>query len=68
MKEKAGDSELLRHLQQRSFEYFLHEVNPSNGLILDKTEEDWPCSIAADATIMARITSQRCDVAWFTSS
>ncbi|HEX4235750.1 MAG TPA: hypothetical protein VH041_15765, partial [Caldimonas sp.] len=47
MKEKAGDSELLRHLQRRSFEYFLHEVNPDNGLVLDKTEEDWPCSIAA---------------------
>ncbi|HEY2558461.1 MAG TPA: glucoamylase family protein [Caldimonas sp.] len=47
MKEKAGDSELLRHLQRRSFDYFLNEVNPDNGLILDKTEEDWPSSIAA---------------------
>jgi hypothetical protein len=45
--DKARDNELLRHLQQRSFEYFLHEVNPENGLVLDKTEEDWPCSIAA---------------------
>jgi hypothetical protein len=39
--------ELLRHLQKHSFDYFIHEVNPRNGLILDKTAENWPCSIAA---------------------
>ena len=38
---------LLRQLQKNSFDYFTHEVNPANGLILDKTEEDWPASIAA---------------------
>ena len=41
------DSELLRHLQQNSFGYFVHEVNRQNGLVLDKTAEDWPSSIAA---------------------
>ena len=40
-------TELLRQLQKHSFDYFIHEVNPANGLILDKTEEDWPASIAA---------------------
>ncbi len=47
MKDKAQDSELLRHLQEHSFGYFVHEVNRGNGLVLDKTEEDWPASIAA---------------------
>jgi hypothetical protein len=47
MSESAHDSELLRHLQENSFGYFVNEVNRQNGLILDKTEEDWPASIAA---------------------
>ncbi len=47
MKGQAGNSERLRHLQARSFGYFVHEVNRTNGLVLDKTEEDWPASIAA---------------------
>ena len=47
MKDQAGNAELLRHLQAHSFDYFVHEVNRSNGLVLDKTEEDWPASIAA---------------------
>lgn len=38
---------LLRSLQKDSFGYFVHEVNPANGLVLDKTAEDWPASIAA---------------------
>jgi len=41
------NDELLRHLQKHSFDYFVHEVNPRNGLILDKTADNWPCSIAA---------------------
>ncbi|MEO8837047.1 MAG: glucoamylase family protein [Caldimonas sp.] len=47
LQDKAHDSELLRHLQEKSFGYFVHEVNRKNGLVLDKTEEDWPASIAA---------------------
>jgi hypothetical protein len=43
----AHDGELLGHLQRSSFGYFVHEVNPSNGLVLDKTAADWPSSIAA---------------------
>ena len=38
---------LLLRLQRNSFAYFVHETNPSNGLVLDKTSDDWPASIAA---------------------
>ncbi|MEO8308800.1 MAG: glucoamylase family protein [Pseudomonadota bacterium] len=40
-------ADTLRRLQRSSFEYFIHEVNPTNGLIRDKTAPDWPASIAA---------------------
>ena len=41
------DSQALRRLQRHSFDYFVHEVNRSNGLVLDKTASPWPASIAA---------------------
>ena len=47
MSDRPEHVELLRHLQEHSFGYFVHEVNRANGLVLDKTEEDWPASIAA---------------------
>src|SRR5579862_3276962 len=37
----------LEILQRESFSYFVHETNPSNGLVIDKTAPDWPASIAA---------------------
>lgn len=37
----------LEKLQRQSFSYFLHETNPVNGLVIDKTAADWPASIAA---------------------
>jgi hypothetical protein len=37
----------LEKLQHESFNYFLHETNPANGLVIDKTAADWPASIAA---------------------
>jgi hypothetical protein len=37
----------LELLQRESFSYFLHETNPANGLVIDKTAPDWPASIAA---------------------
>ncbi|MBL8580422.1 MAG: hypothetical protein JNK47_24780 [Mesorhizobium sp.] len=43
---RASTAELLE-LQHDSFDYFLKEVNPENGLILDKTAANWPASIAA---------------------
>ena len=38
---------VLQSLQRESFRYFEHEINPDNGLVLDKTAPDWPCSVAA---------------------
>jgi hypothetical protein len=43
----------LQILQDQSFRYFLHEVNPDNGLIIDKTTADWPSSIAATGFALA---------------
>jgi hypothetical protein len=43
----ADDWELLDRVQRRSFAYFENEVNPANGLVADKTDSQWPASIAA---------------------
>ncbi|MER9272852.1 glucoamylase family protein [Mesorhizobium sp. M0643] len=43
----------LAILQRETFDYFIHEANPANGLILDKTEADWPASIAATGLALA---------------
>ena len=32
----------LEILQRESFDYFLHETNPANGLVIGKTPHDWP--------------------------
>lgn len=40
-------SKLLETLQRDSFSYFVHKTNPTNGLVLDKSGEGWPGSIAA---------------------
>src|ERR1700722_7926718 len=37
----------LDGLQRQTFDYFVHEVNPVNGLVADKTQESAPASIAA---------------------
>jgi hypothetical protein len=42
-----SDATVLDQIQQESFPYFLHESNPKNGLIRDKTKKDWPASITA---------------------
>jgi hypothetical protein len=39
--------ELMNTLQREAFDYFVHEVNPLNGLIADKTQPGSPASIAA---------------------
>ena len=49
---RATESE-LETLQRETFNYFLNEVNPANGLILDKTAEAWPASIAATGLALA---------------
>ena len=37
----------LHKLQKRTFAYFLHEANPDNGLVKDKTSDHSPASITA---------------------
>jgi hypothetical protein len=44
---EQSDDEMLASLQQDSFSYFIHEINPINGLIRDKSHPHWPASIAA---------------------
>jgi hypothetical protein len=43
----------LAQLQQETFDYFLHETNPANGLVMDKTAANWPASIAATGLALA---------------
>jgi hypothetical protein len=43
----------LENLQRESFSYFVHETNPANGLVIDKTAPDWPASIAAIGLALA---------------
>lgn len=42
-----SDSDLLGIFQQRSFDYFLHEVSAKNGLVADRNRPGYPASIAA---------------------
>src|SRR6188472_3038027 len=49
----TDDNALLDTLQWETFEYFLSEVNPKNGLIADKSLEGWPASIAATGLALA---------------
>lgn len=51
-KRLTGDAGLEK-LQHDSFNYFLYETNPANGLVIDKTETDWPASIAATGLALA---------------
>jgi hypothetical protein len=50
-RQTSGDE--LQSLQRDTFDYFLKEANPSNGLILDKTAANWPASIAATGLALA---------------
>ncbi|MGH8958677.1 MAG: glucoamylase family protein [Acidimicrobiia bacterium] len=43
----GANEELLARVQRTTFEYFLDQVNPANGLIADKNKPGWPASIAA---------------------
>ena len=43
----------LEKVQRESFSYFLHETNPVNGLVVDKTAANWPASIAATGLALA---------------
>ncbi|MFH1593590.1 MAG: glucoamylase family protein [Candidatus Omnitrophota bacterium] len=43
----SDDEKFLDKLERDSFEYFLEEVNPENGLIKDSSRPGSPCSVAA---------------------
>ena len=47
MNGQAISSKFLDALQRETFDYFVHEANPVNGLIADKTQMGSPASIAA---------------------
>ena len=51
--EKLIQDAELEKLQHETFNYFLQEANPANGLIIDKTAADWPASIAATGLALA---------------
>lgn len=44
--QKLGIEAELNELQRESFNYYLYEINPINGLVMDKTADNWPVSIA----------------------
>ncbi len=48
---------MLRTLQRDSFTYFIHKSNPANGLVLDKSHDNWPASIAATGLALAAYPS-----------
>jgi hypothetical protein len=43
----SQQQKLLSDIQTDAFKYFVHEVNPANGLVADCTKDGWPSSIAA---------------------
>ncbi len=45
----------LALLQMTTLQYYLHETNPANGLIRDKTDPNAPASIAAVGLGLATI-------------
>src|SRR3954454_22869967 len=45
----------LNRLQWTTVLYYLHETNPDNGLVRDKTDPEAPCSIAAVGLALASI-------------
>jgi len=44
---EAEHERMLDELQKETYQYFIHEVNPANGLTADKTKDGWPASTAA---------------------
>lgn len=47
MNDSNACSEVLEALQRETFNYFVDETNPLNGLVIDKTKRGSPASIAA---------------------
>jgi len=51
----AMDDEDLTRLQITTLQYYLHETNPDNGLVRDKTADGTPSSIAAIGMSLATV-------------
>ena len=53
--DRLPTDEELHRLQRTTVLYYLHETNPDNGLVRDKTDPDAPCSIAAVGLALATL-------------
>jgi hypothetical protein len=53
MRGPAASQDALSDLQRVTFDYFLYETNPSNGLVADSTQKGVPASIAAVGLALA---------------
>ena len=53
--DRLPTDEELRRLQRTTVVYYLHETNPDNGLVRDKTDPAAPASIAAVGLALATI-------------
>ena len=53
--DRMPTDEELNRLQWTTVLYYLHETNPDNGLVRDKTDPAAPCSIAAVGLALATI-------------
>jgi len=51
--DRLPTDEELGRLQWTTVLYYLHETNPDNGLVRDKTDPAAPCSIAAVGMALA---------------
>ncbi len=56
MSQLSTSEDVLDQLQRKTFSYFLHEINPANGLVRDTTRTDAPASIAAVGLALAAYT------------
>ena len=52
-RQNSYSEEQLNALQRATFDYFLKEANPENGLVPDSTRQGSPCSIAATGFALA---------------
>src|SRR6188472_1825821 len=53
--DRLPTDEDLSRLQWTTILYYLHETNPDNGLVRDKTDPAAPCSIAAVGLALATL-------------
>ncbi|MGZ3773377.1 MAG: glucoamylase family protein [Pseudobdellovibrionaceae bacterium] len=51
--QQLSDYEMLRLLLSETFDYFLLQMNPENGLVSDKSSEDSPASIAVSGIALS---------------